>query len=63
MKCRIDLIHSLNMTIIAKGIKTVEQSEIMQRLGYRVIQGYFYYLQLPKSEVLCELLQGKWNSI
>lgn len=52
IKALIDLIHSLNMTVIAEGIEKEEEAQRMLRLGCRVIQGYLYYVPMPLNEAI-----------
>lgn len=47
----IDLSHRLNLNVIAEGIETSEQLEIMTDLNCDQIQGYYFYKPLTLSEV------------
>ncbi|MDK1313158.1 GGDEF domain-containing response regulator [Pseudoalteromonas ardens] len=48
------LLSQLNISIIAEGIETQEQSALCQRLGIKLTQGFLYYR--PASEVELQLL-------
>ncbi len=52
LKSLVDLMHNLNMTVIAEGIETEEQAIRLMRAGCSVIQGFYYYLPMPKLEAL-----------
>ncbi|WP_055077072.1 EAL domain-containing protein [Pseudanabaena sp. 'Roaring Creek'] len=47
----INLSHSLNLNVIAEGVETREQVDLLQSLGCDQIQGYFYYRAMPSDEV------------
>jgi EAL domain-containing protein (putative c-di-GMP-specific phosphodiesterase class I) len=42
MKAVISLAHQLGLTVTAEGIETVEQCELMRRLGCGFAQGYLF---------------------
>lgn len=42
---------NLNMEVIAEGVETTEQIELLQSLGCRVMQGYYYGRPMPVSEL------------
>lgn len=52
----IQLANSLGMEIVAEGVETSEQLEILQGYGCRQIQGYYFSPAQPLSQCL-ELLQ------
>ncbi len=41
------LAHTLNMSVVAEGVETVQQAEILKRLGCEFGQGYLYSRPLP----------------
>ena len=41
VKMLIDLAHNLNLTVIAEGVETKEQAEILAKLGCDYLQGYY----------------------
>jgi EAL domain-containing protein (putative c-di-GMP-specific phosphodiesterase class I) len=43
---------SLNICVIAEGVETREQVEILQELGVEYAQGYFFSPPVPESEFL-----------
>lgn len=45
---------NLNMEVIAEGVETTEQIELLQSLGCRVMQGYYYGKPMPVHEL------GQW---
>jgi EAL domain-containing protein (putative c-di-GMP-specific phosphodiesterase class I) len=47
----VELARVLGMDVVAEGIETREQDEILQQLGCRYGQGYFYAKPLPADEV------------
>ncbi len=57
LKSLVDLMHNLNMTVIAEGIETEEQAIRLMNAGCSVIQGFYYYLPMPKLEAIRVLLK------
>ncbi|ELS30776.1 MULTISPECIES: EAL domain-containing protein [Pseudanabaena] len=47
----INLSHSLNLNVIAEGVETREQVDLLRSLGCDQIQGHFYYRAMPADEV------------
>jgi len=47
----INTVHSLGMSIVAEGVETSEQAEILRRMGCDIIQGYYYSKPLPPLEL------------
>jgi len=45
---------NLNMEVIAEGVETPEQIELLQSLGCRIMQGYYYGRPMPVNEL------GQW---
>lgn len=45
---------NLNMEVVAEGVETPEQIELLQSLGCRVMQGYYYGRPMPVHEL------GQW---
>ncbi|MFL8673649.1 EAL domain-containing protein [Clostridioides sp. GD02404] len=43
IKTIIDLIHSLNMKVIAEGVESEEHIECLKEYGCDMVQGYYYY--------------------
>ncbi|WP_312812522.1 EAL domain-containing protein [Sedimentibacter sp.] len=48
----INTAHTLGIEVIAEGVETEEQVEILKRIGCDIIQGYFYSKPLPPEEFL-----------
>lgn len=55
----IDIGHSLNKSVIAEGIETIEQQLLLQSLGCDEGQGYLYSRPRPAKQLLGLLQQGK----
>lgn len=47
-----DILHKMDMSIVAEGIETKEQVDAMQELGVEYIQGFYYSKPLPEKEFL-----------
>ncbi|WP_190397341.1 EAL domain-containing protein [Pseudanabaena sp. FACHB-1998] len=47
----ISLSHSLNLKVIAEGVETREQADLLKSLGCDRIQGYFFHKALPADEI------------
>lgn len=50
----IAIASNLNMEVVAEGVETTEQIELLQSLGCRVMQGYYYGRPMPVQEL------GEW---
>ena len=44
------LAHSMNLKVVAEGVETVEQLNILREQGCDYVQGYFFSKPLPASE-------------
>lgn len=51
MENLISLVHSLGLTVIAEGIETREQVELLKAAECDYIQGYYYSRPLPPEEI------------
>ena len=49
------MIKDMNMKIVAEGVETQKQKEILLGLGVNVVQGYYYDRPLPKEEMLSRI--------
>lgn len=58
-KTIIDLAHHLQMDVVAEGVETIEQQEILQGFKCNTIQGYLYSEPVPASEFAELLIKGK----
>jgi EAL domain-containing protein (putative c-di-GMP-specific phosphodiesterase class I) len=54
----ISLAHSLQLKVVAEGVETEQQAEILRELGCDQMQGYLFSKPLP-PEALAKLLQTK----
>jgi EAL domain-containing protein (putative c-di-GMP-specific phosphodiesterase class I) len=50
VKTIIALGKALNMTVVAEGVETLEQLELLRKPGCDEIQGYYFSRPLPKAE-------------
>ena len=48
----VDLMHRMGLSIVAEGVETKEQLQVMQRLGVTYIQGFYFAHPLPEAEFL-----------
>ena len=51
----IDLAKTLHMTILAEGVETQAQADLLQSMGCRYAQGYLYGRPVPAAEFSTEL--------
>ena len=47
IKCIVELCNALNMKIVAEGIESKQQLELLKQLGIYIIQGYYYARPMP----------------
>ncbi|CAM4357737.1 diguanylate cyclase (GGDEF)-like protein [Paenibacillus endophyticus] len=57
VKAIIELVHSMNMRVVAEGVETAEESQFCTDLQCDELQGYLFSRPLPPHEL--ELLLGK----
>lgn len=57
----INLAHGLGLSVVAEGIETLEQSEILQEMQCQEGQGYFYGKPMSKLKILLYLEKMKSN--
>lgn len=50
VKTIIDLIHSLNMKVVAEGVEQKDHIEYLKSCGCDYVQGYYYYKPIPINE-------------
>jgi diguanylate cyclase (GGDEF)-like protein len=48
----IDLGHTLDLTVVAEGVETAGQVELLSTLGCDELQGYFFYRPQPFTQLL-----------
>jgi len=52
MQCMIQVGHALDLEVVAEGVETVEQVNILRQLDCDLIQGFHYARPMPDSEYL-----------
>lgn len=56
----IAMAHRLQLQVVAEGVETIEQEELLRSRGCDEVQGYLYAKPLPSNELL-ELLEKRNN--
>ena len=51
--------HSLKLTVIAEGVETRDQIDILRRLGCEEMQGYFFSRPVPAPDIGLILREGR----
>lgn len=52
LKYMIDLAHHLKLTVVAEGIETIEQSEMVKKYHVDFAQGYYYCKPMPQERII-----------
>ncbi len=52
VKVIIDMAHYLGMQVVAEGVETKEQLDILKRMDCDIIQGYYYYKPMKQEDIL-----------
>ncbi|MBN2300560.1 MAG: bifunctional diguanylate cyclase/phosphodiesterase [Acholeplasmataceae bacterium] len=52
LRYMIELAHHLNLTVIAEGIETIEQANMVKKYEVDFAQGYFFCRPMPQTRVL-----------
>ncbi len=52
VKSMIDLSHGLGKRVLAEGVETVEQLDVLRHLGCDAVQGYFINKPLPEDKLV-----------
>lgn len=47
----IKMAHHLNLKVVAEGVETKQQREILKKMNCDIIQGYYYYKPLSEKEL------------
>jgi len=55
----IDLSHNLNLKVIAEGVETEGQLQLLRTNGCDEMQGFYFSLPLPAEDFMAMLLAGK----
>jgi EAL domain-containing protein (putative c-di-GMP-specific phosphodiesterase class I) len=65
LKGIIELGSALGLTLIAEGIETVEQHQIVQRLGCHGAQGFYfgYPERIPMTDLLVPAISAASGSV
>ena len=58
----VNLAKAIDMKIVAEGVETQKQKEILSDLGVNIVQGYFYDRPLPKEEMLNRITGKVYNA-
>ncbi len=53
----VDILHKLNMSVVAEGIETEEQMRVMKDMGVEYMQGYYFSRPVPEDEFITFLRQ------
>ena len=48
----IQMSHRLKMKVVAEGVESAQQVELLKQMGCDFIQGYYYSKPLPMDELL-----------
>ncbi|MET0091886.1 MAG: EAL domain-containing protein [Sedimenticola sp.] len=54
----IDIAKALFFDVIAEGVETIEQAQILRELGCNIVQGYYFSKPIAGSEVIGMLQKG-----
>lgn len=57
LKAMIQVGHELGITILAEGVETEEQAQVLKSLHCDVIQGFQFYFPLPEWEAKTKILE------
>jgi diguanylate cyclase (GGDEF)-like protein/PAS domain S-box-containing protein len=52
VKATIAMSHSLEMSVVAEGVETIEQLTLLNELGCDIAQGYYFSKPIPASQLL-----------
>lgn len=48
----VELFHNMGLKVVAEGVETAEQQEIIRKIGADDIQGFYYAKPMPKAALL-----------
>ena len=49
------MIRDLDMSIVAEGVETAEQRDILKEIGCEYLQGYYFSKPVPEADFLTKL--------
>lgn len=55
----IAMAHGLGIKVVAEGVETIEQLEVLRQMGCDEVQGYFISRPVPANEVVHMLSEGR----
>ena len=56
----IAIAHNLSLEVVAEGVETEQQLNLLRKLSCEYVQGYFFSKPIPASEIT-SLLEKKWD--
>ena len=56
------LAQNLQLHLVAEGVETQEQSQLLTTLGYKIGQGFLFSIPLPANEAIGFMLQTSAQS-
>ena len=63
VRATIALAHNLRLSVVAEGVETVEQLNVLQNLSCDEVQGYYFSAPVPKDEAAVLLLEASAASV
>ena len=63
--CRaiIAMSQQLHFTVVAEGVETPAQAQLLRDAGCQILQGYLYSKPVPASELAIMLVRGtRWST-
>jgi len=61
LRYMIELAHHLNLQVVAEGIETIEQANMVKKYDVDLAQGYYFCRPMPQSRVIEYLKETKTN--
>ncbi|WP_417308622.1 EAL and GGDEF domain-containing protein [Devosia sp.] len=58
----IEIGHSASVQVVAEGVETLEQANILRELGCDVLQGFAFSRPMPAKELVATLSAGGWRN-
>jgi len=62
-KSIVDLSKGLGLKVIAEGVETKEQYEVLKKFGCQIIQGYYFSRPIPKDDAEALLLKKSQETV